>query len=973
VTSSYRGPELTPQQIIELAQKISNAPRTDQNEMRRFVFREALGAGDLDDELQDRYESAPVLDEYGEELPTPSIGELRGEAGPSDFPNEIPFRGESVDPDYEDYSPYNYVNSNPELRAAMERGPIEIADVPALRQGLYESIRNGEVLPRRLDAFRRYGSSNILESDLSDAEAFSLADELNRAASRDPNVPSLQPTFQNTAESLDTLSRTVEPVISAITQQNDFQERVRRLASDISGGDYRSRNVLQPPIPGLVPGSEALTEAFTPSDPWPERLDELQEGRNRLRVLTRDLTALEGRISQASSPGALRAAVEQRVLPAVRDALGERGVDEAVYNELVNTRIENQPDSEARTEEIARMREQRTMEDALSRRSGTITQFEQPPIFYNVDTRRADSGLNSQPFITGINSAIDEANLQSKFLANSEKLNELDKLLERYPEVRTLFEANLKSGERPVLSGPEAIKKLSSYVDTAQQTSMPRERAALLNKLITEGNLSLEAATDIEKKYRSGDTLSQAEAIQQVKEAGGDLEAIGQPAISRRNPVVGGGSYFLDVPSSIPPELKSRLNSAAQRSVLLNRVLQDIDPQILYSRFPGLKPQQEFDRPQQAEFVLTPEGKALETPVGQGDYGVKYYKGRVGDRVQLMNPMDAFGGSVSENVVRFLLDNPVLAKSSFSFETKTPEKGFYDFAAPSDLPPEIAKKFQTFLSSNATRDVAPGTILTNSPIASSDLVNVAADNSATARKFEQFVGELPNKRAAAYRRVGYGPVTRSGSQYLYITPEGNAVPMQPGHASAPLIGKNIPDSQGMLSTIQDRTKLSERAYYAMDPISAAATSARELGKGAVGGAAFSLLNDEVAKQLAKDNYAAAGKAFASDVGTGMAVDAALQGGSQLLRKAAPSVAARALPFAGAAANVAGPVIAGAALFTQGRSGSALDTLANKGAKYIPGLKTNPETDLARRASSAIANESGYILRSLLQGKLPYSR
>lgn len=973
MTSSYRGPELTPQQIIELAQKISNAPRTNENEMRRFVFREALGAGDLDDGLQDRYESAPVLDEYGEELPTPSIGELRGEAGPSDFPNEIPFRGESVDPDYEDYSPYNYVNSNPELRAAMERGPIEIADVPALRQGLYESIRNGEVLPRRLDAFRRYGSSNILESDLPDAEAFSLADELNRAASRDPNIPSLRPTFQNTAESLDTLSRTVEPVISAITQQNEFQERVRRLASDISGGDYRSRNVLQPPIPGLVPGSEALTEAFTPSYPWPERLEQLQSERNRLHVLTRDLTALEGRLSQASSPGALRAAVEQRVLPAVRDALGERGVDEAVYNELVNTRIENQPDSEARTEEIARMREQRTMEDALSRRSGTITQFEQPPIFYNVDTRRVDSGLNSQPFITGINSAIDEANLQSKFLANSEKLNELDKLLERYPEVRTLFEANLKSGERPVLSGPEAIKKLSSYVDTAQQTSMPRERAALLNKLITEGNLSLEAATDIEKKYRSGDTLSQAEAIQQVKEAGGDLEAIGQPAISRRNPVVGGGSYLLDQTSDIQPELKSRLNSAAQRSVLLNRVLQDIDPQILYSRFPGLKPQQEFDRPQQAEFVLTPEGNALETPVGQGDYGVKYYKGRVGERVQLMNPMDAFGGSVSENVVRFLLDNPVLAKSSFSFETKTPEKGFYDFAAPSDLPPEIAKKFQTFLSSNATRDVAPGTILTNSPIASSDLVNVAADNSATARKFEQFIGELPNKRAAAYRRVGYGPVTRSGSQYLYITPEGNAVPMQPGHASAPLIGKNIPDSQGMLSTIQDRTKLSERAYYAMDPISAAATSARELGKGAVGGAAFSLLNDEVAKQLAKDNYAAASKAFASDVGTGMAVDAALQGGSQLLRKAAPSVAARALPFAGAAANVAGPVIAGAALFTQGRSGSALDTLANKGAKYIPGLKTNPETDLARRASSAIANESGYILRSLLQGKLPYSR
>jgi hypothetical protein len=971
VTSSYRGPELTPQQIIDLAQKIRNAPRTDENEMRRFVFREALGAGALDDELQNRYESDPEVDDFGEELPTPSAEELRAQAyyDHDTFPNEIPFRGQSVDPDYEDYSPYNYVNSNPELRAAMERGPVEITDVPAMQQALYERIRNGEVLPGRLDSFRRYGSSNILESDIPDAEAYALADELNRAATRDPNLPSLQPTFQNTAESLDTLSRTVEPVISAISQRADFEERARRSASNIAGGNYRSRNLLQPPIPGLVPGSEVLTEAFAAGNQWPEQLEQLQSERNRLYALTRDLNRLEGRVSQASSPEALRKAVEQRVLPVVRDALGERGLQEAIRTELVNAQSEGSQDSEARMEEIARMREQRTVENALSRRPGTITHFEQPPVFYNVGTRRADSVLNSQPFITGINSAIDEANLQTKLLANYEKLNELDKLLERYPEVRTLFEANLKSGERPVLSGPEAIKKLSSYVDTTQQTSMPRERAALLNKLISEGNLSVDEATDIEKKYRSGDTLSQAEAIQQVKEAGGDLEAIGQPAISRRNPIVGGGSYLNQTSG-----LQSELKSAVERSFLINKALQDIDPEVLYSRFPGLKPQQDFDRPQQAEFVLTPEGEALETPVGQGDYGVRYYQGRSGDRIRIMDPMDEFGNkSVSENVVRFLLDNPVLAKKSFSFETKTPEKEGYNYAAPSDLPPEIAKKFQTFLSSNATRDVAPGTILTNSPNPSSDLVNIAADNSATARKFEEFIGELPNKRGAAYRRVGYGPVTRNGSQYLYITPEGNAVPLQPGHAASPLVGMNAPDLEGTLRTVQDRTKLSERAYYSMDPISAAASSARELGKGAVGGAAFSLLNDEVAKQIAKDNYGAASKAFATDVGTGMAVDAALQGGSQLLRKAAPSVAARALPFAGAAARVAGPVIAGAALFTQGLSGSALDTLANKGAKYIPGLKTNPETDLARRASSAIANESGYILRSLLQGKLPYSR
>lgn len=48
---------------------------------------------------------------------------------------------------------------------------------------------------------------------------------------------------------------------------------------------------------------------------------------------------------------------------------------------------------------------------------------------------------------------------------------------------------------------------------------------------------------------------------------------------------------------------------------------------------------------------------------------------------------------------------------------------------------------------------------------------------------------------------------------------------------------------------------------------------------------------------------------------------------------------------------AGAISAGAALFNQGRSGSALDKAVQK----LPGIKANPKTDLGARASRAISN------------------
>lgn len=66
-----------------------------------------------------------------------------------------------------------------------------------------------------------------------------------------------------------------------------------------------------------------------------------------------------------------------------------------------------------------------------------------------------------------------------------------------------------------------------------------------------------------------------------------------------------------------------------------------------------------------------------------------------------------------------------------------------------------------------------------------------------------------------------------------------------------------------------------------------------------------------------------------------------------------------------------PAAVGTGLFMQGKPGSALDTLTNKAATVVPGLRANPKTDVGRRAGRTISNEARYVLNSVLQNKVPY--
>jgi len=164
--------------------------------------------------------------------------------------------------------------------------------------------------------------------------------------------------------------------------------------------------------------------------------------------------------------------------------------------------------------------------------------------------------------------------------------------------------------------------------------------------------------------------------------------------------------------------------------------------------------------------------------------------------------------------------------------------------------------------------------------------------------------------------------------------------------------------------------------FGANPVAAAAKGAvesvRQNPLGVAGGAAITLLNDKVAESLAKNDYKTAATEAAKDIALGAATETGLtRVATPLAQRIVPAAAARVAPYITGAARVGIPASLGTGLFMQGRTGSALDTLTNKAATMVPGLRANPQTDVGRRASKTISNEARYMLNSILQNKIPY--
>jgi len=148
----------------------------------------------------------------------------------------------------------------------------------------------------------------------------------------------------------------------------------------------------------------------------------------------------------------------------------------------------------------------------------------------------------------------------------------------------------------------------------------------------------------------------------------------------------------------------------------------------------------------------------------------------------------------------------------------------------------------------------------------------------------------------------------------------------------------------------------EMGMYLMPDPRDALKAVRENPRGAMAGVAVSALNPEVAQAVEQNNLGAAGRILAKDVALGTVSEMGIKAALPLAGKYAPALAK--------IGGVAGAAGTGAALFSQGQSGSLTDVLTRKAAQnpvsFMPAVQANPETDIGARASRAIANEVKYL-------------
>jgi hypothetical protein len=428
------------------------------------------------------------------------------------------------------------------------------------------------------------------------------------------------------------------------------------------------------------------------------------------------------------------------------------------------------------------------------------------------------------------------------------RVEEFKRVVSQFPEVERLLATPLKSSARPPLRG-DASKTYMPYVDTQQVISMPEDRVRVYESLLADESISADdpqrganLVSDVETLYTSGDPALQRQAFQTLDAFGyGDqLRDVSSPATYATRPIVGGGGYVGGVggagglrDTNESRELGDRIKTRAESLAAALRGNEDV----IRAAYPNY-----FDRPsvqRKLEVVYDPDTKTVR-PAESGDvnvYGISVSTGN--PRLNPIEAVDAFGDrTMSSNALKFFADNPILGTTSVAFTTRTPSEGYsYD---PKELPSAVSDELGRFAQRTALQGLPPGTLVSNSPLGSTDLLQskrregLTPETSSTLRKLEPFKQarqELPNLRAAAYTTAGFGPYSQ-GSQYAYIDAEGRAVPIQMGRSGPGFSDKILVNPyDNSLVVKQGRLPLTTKAYYSVDPVVAAAQGLTELGRG----------------------------------------------------------------------------------------------------------------------------------------------
>ena len=524
---------------------------------------------------------------------------------------------------------------------------------------------------------------------------------------------------------------------------------------------------------------------------------------------------------------------ESQILPQVRATIGDYGVQNAYAEQQ---RQNSERANLQRIEEAER--------ESLKRLRGTpvpsSVQLPETISYQGLGSAGGFLGSNTfQPGIPGLFSQVEGINDELEQLRNQRVVEAFDTLRTKYPELDKVLYGQPQLQDKASRVRKAGFQPYLDYVDKEQMFSSPEGRVGLYNQILSEADSSVEglspdeiadALRTAEADYTSGDTSRQTAArefLRNVLRDPADLERIETPAFRENRPVIGGGGY---VPVQGNP-LVQRIN---QRSTDFNDLygrLDSHDRAELAKTFPGLRRTQGGSGGQGA-FYLDPDTREVSLADFDDPEAYAVDVSRYVPSDISLEPIDGdlLASEISKNALRFLADYPITAKTSVSFTTREP--GYRDTGYSAKLlPPELVNPVTAFVADTAFSDLRPGTVVTNSPLGSSDLLDKRVDEgkskseSSTLRRLQPFVdanSQLPNLRGLAYTSAGFGPVSKTGTQVSYVDDKGQAIPIQLERTEAPLRGIVAVRDGGDASVFQPSLPASSTPrYYSSDPISGA--------------------------------------------------------------------------------------------------------------------------------------------------------
>ena len=800
MTSSYfQNPE-------EIARKLRESS-VDTDEMREYLFERARDTGLLDEDLEDTAR-APVTPFLWDDDDTyePDIQELRDAARVSDYQNDIPYsRDIGIDPDYESYNAFRFAGENPKIQQAVEAGEsLVLGNVDANREALYQALRSGRLSTEDLSLLNDAGRSNVLDnSDYGSREIRAVNDVIQGVTGSDTDYT---PAIEAVGDAVGDIDRVVSPVNRALMTRRGLLNQLETsrvsdpLGEDLRGGP-RGEEIVgrQPGLPlnRLANVDQALSRSAELPATYADLSSELA-----------DLNQIVGS-TRGYSAGGPQLSPESSVLPQVRSLFsGPHSLQLAVRGDR---------------REQERLQAERNALYNVQRRLGTegiLIQGEQNRTQRALDRSFTDLNLNDLE-IPGLRGQLAESIEKTQEKENSKGLAKVMEFVEKYPEVGPYFQSPIK----PEAKKPERdLNKLAKFIDTTQQISKPEDRASLYKTMQSELGIPVEGIAQLEQKYVSGEPSQQKEAIDYISRLGyGDaLSAISESAVSNRTPVVGGGGYISDLETS---GLKAY---TAKRQSEYRDLLRSL-PFATRRALESQPPSSATSAPEEMRFGYDSDtGEAYQDP--RGDYGIRLNTGVSPSSFDLASL--ELGISPSKNVLRYLAENPVTNVRSISFTTDAPGAQSYNYD-PKEIPAPVFKEMEKFIRGNVMQNMTPGTLITNQPIPTSDIIRnlenrgKTLEESSMLRRSETFTGDQPNRRAGAYRAAGFGPLTDK-MQYAYVNAEGNIVPLQPNSPTPSLRGNirieptettDTGTRPGSLAVTQSREPLTSKAYHSMNPLS----------------------------------------------------------------------------------------------------------------------------------------------------------